>query len=464
MSQFPLGPSHCQGSRLLRPGGRLSRLLRPGGRLSRLLHPGGRLSRLLRPGGRLSRLLCPGVHLSLLLRPGGRLSRLLRPGGRLSRLLRPGGRLSRLLRPGGRLSCLLRPGGRLTCQSHLTPPLTCQSHLTPPLTCQSHFTSPLTLQNLKWRTQQLSCQSLVTPQRSTQCPSFVKRLEAALWGGGGEVLFLPRLTFLSVIHPAICYLWVWSWTARPWNSEPVPVNPNFCLVLFTSLPCLHMDPHAFDQSLHYRALSTRTTRHRNSFFPQAIISWTFDNNSGTHTFYTLIYLTHILSLHLNLHIICIQNCLLLYTCTYDCPFVYCYSLFTCSIFNSSFYYLFFFHVTVILLHCGSFCHKNKFLVCVNIPGNKAHSDSEIGGWGKRGWHYRRKIGERWFCIKVTGRGVGGTQLVRCRLNVMKKWSGMCRGFNKMLSALQCYYMLCTTCYCDMWTRYYCYFTVLLFCT
>ncbi len=82
-------------------------LLCPGGCLSRLLRPGGRLSRLLRPGGRLSRLLRPGGRLSRLLRPGGRLSCLLRPGGRLSRLLRPGGRQSRLLRPGGRLSRLL---------------------------------------------------------------------------------------------------------------------------------------------------------------------------------------------------------------------------------------------------------------------------------------------------------------------------------------------------------------------
>ncbi len=32
-------------------------------------------------------------------------------------------------------------------------------------------------------------------------------------------------------------------------------------------------------------------------------------------------------------------------------------------------------VTIILLHCGSFCHENEFLVCVNIPGNKAPSDS-----------------------------------------------------------------------------------------
>ncbi len=29
------------------------------------------------------------------------------------------------------------------------------------------------------------------------------------------------------------------------------------------------------------------------------ISWTLDNNYGTHTIYTLIYLTHILSLHFN---------------------------------------------------------------------------------------------------------------------------------------------------------------------
>ncbi len=56
-------------------------------------------------------------------------------------------------------------------------------------------------------------------------------------------------------------------------------------------------------------------------------------------------------------------------------FIYCYFIYL-FFFNPSFYYLCFFgSVTVILLHCGSFCHKNKFLVCVNIPGNKADSDS-----------------------------------------------------------------------------------------
>ncbi len=38
VSQFPLGPSLCHGSRLLRPGGLRSRLLRPGGLWSRLPH------------------------------------------------------------------------------------------------------------------------------------------------------------------------------------------------------------------------------------------------------------------------------------------------------------------------------------------------------------------------------------------------------------------------------------------
>ncbi len=238
VSQFPLGSSRCQGSRLLRPGGRLSRLLRPGGRLSRLLRPGGRLSRLLRPGGRLSRLLRPGGRPSRLLRPGGRPSRLLRPGGRPSRLLRPGGRLSRLLRPGGRLTRLLRPGGRLTRQSHLTSPLTRQSHLTSPLTRQSLVTSPLTRQ------------SLVTPQQFTQChftslmslpphpggllfnwphmdlalrslPRFhlrstalldcavcVKRLEATLWGEGGSVTNLVATHHTTDAH-------------HPWTTTPI---------------------------------------------------------------------------------------------------------------------------------------------------------------------------------------------------------------------------------------------------
>ncbi len=90
----------------------------------------------------------------------------------------------------------------------------------------------------------------------------------------GEVLFLPWLTFLSVAKPTGYYLCVWPRTARPWNSEPVPVTPTsawYCLRLcpasdipvFACWPLpvcfcrclinilLQMDPHAFDQSLQY---------------------------------------------------------------------------------------------------------------------------------------------------------------------------------------------------------------------
>uniref|UniRef100_A0A673KU66 Spindle and kinetochore associated complex subunit 3 n=1 Tax=Sinocyclocheilus rhinocerous TaxID=307959 RepID=A0A673KU66_9TELE len=40
-------------------------------------------------------------------------------------------------------------------------------------------------------------------------------------------------------------------------------------------------------------------------------------------------------------------------------------------------YLFYFLLSVFFVLSLSFCYENKFLVCVNIPGNKAHSDSEI---------------------------------------------------------------------------------------
>ncbi len=44
----------------------------------------------------------------------------------------------------------------------------------------------------------------------------------------------------------------------------------------------------------YRALSTRTTRHRTSFFPQAIISWTLDIKRGTHnTIIHYLFITHL---------------------------------------------------------------------------------------------------------------------------------------------------------------------------
>ncbi len=44
--------------------------------------------------------------------------------------------------------------------------------------------------------------------------------------------------------------------------------------------------------------------------------------------------------------------------------------------------------------------------------------------------------ERRFRLKVTGRGVGGTQVAKCNLNVMKKWLEIFSGSTKMLSAVK----------------------------
>ncbi len=61
-------------------------------------------------------------------------------------------------------------------------------------------------------------------------------------------------------------------------------------------------------------------------------------------------------------------------------FVYC----VCAILHIVYFvylYIIIFIICVLSCHCysvalWSFCHQNKFLVCANIPGNKANSDSD----------------------------------------------------------------------------------------
>ncbi len=79
------------------------------------------------------------------------------------------------------------------------------------------------------------------------------------------------------------------------------------------------------------------------------ISWTLD-----YMVHTLINLTLILGLH--------------FKCAHNIPVHIKLCVYTICIFL--FYYLCFCSVTVILLHCGRFCHEHKFLVCVNIPAIK----------------------------------------------------------------------------------------------
>ncbi len=112
----------------------------------------------------------------------------------------------------------------------------------------------------------------------------------------------------------------------------------------------------------YRALNTRTTRHKNSFFPQAIhLMNTWHKTWNTQHYYTLLIHHTYLFLISNLHIsdyLYTHNCLYYILCFYyfvHCLYVY-YSLLSVS-------------CPVAL---WSFCHYNKFLVCVNTPGNKAH--------------------------------------------------------------------------------------------
>ncbi len=44
--------------------------------------------------------------------------------------------------------------------------------------------------------------------------------------------------------------------------------------------------------------------------------------------------------------------------------------------------------------------------------------------------------ERRFRLKVTGKGVGGTWVAKCNVNLMNKWSEICSGCTRMLSAVQ----------------------------
>ncbi len=115
----------------------------------------------------------------------------------------------------------------------------------------------------------------------------------------------------------------------------------------------------------YRALSTRTTKHRNSFFPHAIhLINTFTINVEHTTLLYIIYLPQML----NLISICIFHtctCIIFYIIFCVVVFFLHFLWYICTLFLSESC-----PVAVILLHCGAY---NKFLVCVNMPANKSHS-------------------------------------------------------------------------------------------
>ncbi len=115
---------------------------------------------------------------------------------------------------------------------------------------------------------------------------------------------------------------------KGWKNHSGPLTSS--TLLFKPLP----------SGRRYRALSTRTTRHRNNFFPQAIISWTRDIKRGTHN--TIIFITHthtyfyfkfahIRPVHIIVYII--------------------YCVFTIS--YIAYVYIILYYPCLVLLHCGA---------------------------------------------------------------------------------------------------------------
>ncbi len=73
----------------------------------------------------------------------------------------------------------------------------------------------------------------------------------------------------------------------------------------------------------YRALSTRTTRHRNCFFPQANISWTLDIKRGIHNTIIQLFIHHTY-LFFYFQICTCQTCTHIIVCIVCCVFAILY--------------------------------------------------------------------------------------------------------------------------------------------
>ncbi len=136
---------------------------------------------------------------------------------------------------------------------------------------------------------------------------------------------------------------------RGWKNHSGPLTPLFELLL---------------SSWRYRALSTRMARHRNSFFPQAIhLMNTWHETWNTQHNYTLFIHHTFLLIISNLHISDLYTQHWLY---------YIYILVFCTL--PIFIIVYYSFIICVLFCCcrsvalWSFCHYNKFLVCVNIPG------------------------------------------------------------------------------------------------
>ncbi len=73
---------------------------------------------------------------------------------------------------------------------------------------------------------------------------------------------------------------------------------------------------------------------------------------------------------------------------------------------------------------------------VSVAAFTSRDEKWVGEGREEDTTDERWEGESRFCLKVTDRGVGGTQVAKCNLNVMKKWSEICSASTKILSAVQ----------------------------
>ncbi len=147
--------------------------------------------------------------------------------------------------------------------------------------------------------------SLLWKRCSRGCTSF------ASWGTAEKVLLCHH--WISPLHINDCLVQL---SYQIWPQKTTRVVRTAERIIGTTLPTLlelyssrvskrtdkiTLDPshpaHSLFELLpsgrHYRALSTRTTRHRNSFFLKHSISWTLDIKRGTHnTIIHYLFTTH----------------------------------------------------------------------------------------------------------------------------------------------------------------------------
>ncbi len=73
---------------------------------------------------------------------------------------------------------------------------------------------------------------------------------------------------------------------------------------------------------------------------------------------------------------------------------------------------------------------------VSVAAFTSRDEKWVGEGREEDTTEERCEGESRFRLKETGERVGGTRVAKCNVNLMKKWSEICSGCTRMLSAVQ----------------------------